>query len=270
MNHDETPFPDPPGVEQRTGRFGDEWQMVAHGSPTSPPIRHVMHDGRETRQSWILNSGKDARPSAFLVEQSAECVIRPHFHDTSQFQVAVGGRARLNGHPWLPYSVHYTRRQTSYGPIIAEEGGFSYLTLRPARDTGPAWIPEDLARAERTAIRRQVTTPPLVPAEMEAGKAVLIERDDEGLAAYVLRIAPGARQRIEDDPLSGGRYLIVLEGSARAPDGTTLDRIGTIWADPQDTGLEVEAGKDGLHLLVLQFPAYVVAETERRLGAARA
>src|SRR5690606_33302463 len=104
--------------------------MVAHGSPETLSIRHVMHDGGETWQNWILNTGKNDDPSAFLVKQSEGCTIRPHFHDTSQFQVAVDGSAKLNGHPWLPYSVHYARRQTSYGPIVADIGGFSYLTLR--------------------------------------------------------------------------------------------------------------------------------------------
>lgn len=243
--------------------------MVAHGSPISPPIRHVMQDGRETWQSWILNSADPAGPSAFLVEQSEGCVIRPHFHDTSQFQVAVDGSARLSGHPWLPYSVHYARRQTAYGPIIAEPGGFAYLTLRPARDTGPAWIPEDLARADRKAIRNQVTTPAFVPGESDGDKVVLIERDDEGLAASVLHIAADKRLRLDDDALSGGRYLVVLGGSAVTSDGARLGRLGTLWVDPADDTVEIAAGDDGLALLVLQFPGYVVTETAQRIGTAR-
>lgn len=243
--------------------------MVAHGSPISPPIRHVMHDGRETWQSWILNSADPAGPSAFLVQQSEGCVIRQHFHDTSQFQVAVDGNARLSGHPWLPGSVHYARRQTSYGPIIAEAGGFSYLTLRPARDTGPAWLPEDIARADRKAIRRQVTSPAYASGGGNGGQVVLIERDDEGLAASVLRIAAGQPVRLDPDPLSGGRYLVVLGGAAVMSDGARLERLGTLWVDPADNEVSLSAGDAGLELMVLQFPGYVVAETVQRLGSAR-
>src|SRR5262252_6664361 len=43
-----------------------------------------------------------------------------HFHNVDQFQVVVEGKGTLGKHEISPYSVHFTRAYTPYGPLIAD------------------------------------------------------------------------------------------------------------------------------------------------------
>jgi hypothetical protein len=59
-------------------------------------------------------------------------VIKPHFHSVDQYQVVVRGVARSGKHPMCSGDFHYADAYTSYGPIVAGEGGLAFFTLRPS------------------------------------------------------------------------------------------------------------------------------------------
>ena len=81
-------------------------------------------------------------PMAFLVEQDPGKVVKPHFHQADQFQVVVGGEARMGTHDVTGIAVHYTNRYSAYGPIVATEKGVNYFTLRNGWDPGARYMPE--------------------------------------------------------------------------------------------------------------------------------
>jgi len=169
--------------------------MIVFGAPSEPRAHHLMHDGTSVWSTQILRSEDPTHPQAVLVEQSRRSVIKPHFHQTSQFQVAVAGAGTLNNHDLRPVAVHYALRQTSYGPIVAGEQGFAYLALRPARDPGPLWIPEDVAKLDRRGKRRQVTSAAYdVSAATASSHAVVdvLPLDESGLGSWLVRARPGS------------------------------------------------------------------------------
>ena len=93
-------------------------------------------------------------PMAFLVEQDPTKVVQPHFHQADQFQVIVGGKARMGTHDVEGVAVHFVSRFSAYGPIVATAEGVNYFTLRNGFDPGAKYMPG--ARLELKARR---TTP---------------------------------------------------------------------------------------------------------------
>src|SRR5262245_24313814 len=55
-------------------------------------------------------------PHAVYAEWDAERISRAHFHQNDQFQVVVGGKGRLGRHELCPYTVHFSRAYSPYGP----------------------------------------------------------------------------------------------------------------------------------------------------------
>src|SRR5215813_9925623 len=56
-------------------------------------------------------------PHAALGQWQAGRLSRPHFHENDQFQVVVGGKGKLGRHELAPYTVHFSRAYTPYGPL---------------------------------------------------------------------------------------------------------------------------------------------------------
>jgi len=95
-----------------------------------------------------------------------------------------------------------------------------------------------------TALRR-LTQPELV---------TLIEREEDGMAAWLLRLAPGAAAAIPDPGDGGGQYHVVVGGSL-VRDGAELPELSCLFATADEPPYEARAGEAGLEMLVLQFPA---------------
>lgn len=79
---------------------------------------------------------EDGGPYAVLVELNPGTVLEKHFHTENQWQVIVEGSAKMHGEELTPYTVHYTEKETAYGPIEAGESGVTFLTLREEAPTG--------------------------------------------------------------------------------------------------------------------------------------
>jgi hypothetical protein len=215
------------------------------------PLRGMYVEGNEAND--------DGLPQGFLVQQPPGSVTLPHFHEVNQFQVFVGGDGRLGKRAAGPLTVQYAGAHSPYGPIVAGEGGVTYFTLRAAWDPVAKYMPQSRARLkpgrQRQALGRPV--PPSDPAALRALDApetvTLIERAEDGMAAWLMRLGAGAEAAIPDPADGGGQYHVVVGGMLRRGD-QAMAALSCLFATRDEPRYAVKAGGDGLEMLVLQFP----------------
>lgn len=232
-----------------------------------PTRKHFRKDTFEGHITDLIATSQTLQPGeqAFLVEQDPNWVTPPHFHLEEQFQVIVRGHGTIGRHQVKPLCVHYAAPQTGYGPIVAGPEGVSYLTLRKAGDSG-AWYlhkPGSRERMQPGLKREQQHGAPadMVDAAALAGLAsseveALIAPRDDGLAAHLVRIAPGQSHTLTAAHDHGGRFYVVTQGSTEIAGGQARSRAHSLAvafasADEQPT---LRAGEGGAEVLVLQFP----------------
>ena len=195
-----------------------------------------------------------AGPQAYLVIQPPGSVTRPHFHQTNQFQLFVGGSGRVGKVRVDPVTVQYAGANTPYGPIHAEDQGIDYFTLRQNWESGAKYLPERrdlLVKGQQ----RQVLDTATRGAIPETGvvEEPLFAPADDGLLALALHLAPGASTTLPDAGEGGGQYHVVLSGSLTR-DGEVFGPLAVEFASPDEGAVALEAGGEGLELLVLRFP----------------
>ncbi len=215
------------------------------------PVRGMYVEGNEVNDNGL--------PQGFLVEQPPGSVTRPHFHEVNQFQVFVGGDGRLGKRAAGPLTVQFAGAHSPYGPIVAGDQGVTYFTLRAAWDPGAKYMPESRAKLTRGR-QRQTLGKPVTPSDPAALRALaepeivpLIERAPDGMAAWLMRLGADAAAEIPDPAEGGGQYHVVVGGGLRRG-GETLGRLACLFATTDEPRYAVEAGADGLEMLVLQFP----------------
>jgi hypothetical protein len=212
---------------------------------------------------YLIESEAGARPApqAFLVHQAPGWILPTHFHLEEQFQVVTAGGGTLGSHAVAPVTLHYSSREAGYGPLVAGPQGVDYLTLRAVTDPGAWYLPESREKMRRGLRKRQATVGPIPVKRFDALASlpsaqteVLIAADDEGLAAWVMRLPPNSRSSAPPQVASGGRYHVVVAGSL-VDDAEELPPPACIWRSVDDAPMDVQAGAHGLELLVLQYPA---------------
>ncbi len=230
----------------------------------------AFHDVKAHRQERVLWNGAVGwrtrfitppegivdSPVAFLVEGTKERVIRPHYHQVDQFQVVVSGGGTLGRHPLALHAVHFTRAHTPYGPILFNEEGLGFLTLRAQRDPGAQYIPEKKEQLRNVPHRRpwQTTEAPRFEPGSPVGLRVFEKiRDERGLGGYALTLAPGATTRAPDVAGTGGQYIIVTQGSV-IHDGKPHAALTIVFVKPDEDTFALVAGSEGAQALILNFP----------------
>jgi hypothetical protein len=228
---------------------GHEYVLSAYVG--AAPVRGTYVDGNEVNDN--------ALPQGFLVEQPPASVTPPHFHEVNQFQVVVGGGGRMGKKAADPLTVQYANGHSPYGPIVAGAEGLTYFTLRAAWDPGAKYMPKSRDRLKK-GHQRQKLGRPVTPATPETLRALsapetltLIDREEDGMAAWLMRIAPGAAAPIPDPADGGGQYHVVVTGSLLR-DGAEMPRLSCLFATTDEPAYEACAGAEGLEMLVLQFP----------------
>jgi hypothetical protein len=231
-------------------------------------MRVVVHDKldavQSVRQGYLAKRydyiGKlrivDANPQAFLVERLYPNVrIEPHFHDVDQFQVIVGGACRVGQTIAVPVTLHYTDAYTPYGPIVGEPQGLVFFTLRPTASSGFFAMPEsrrDMPGPAGRHLVRRFDVDLFQPALAEVAREDLLDDQPDGLAAWGLRLGPGAETR-GPDSCAGGQYYLICNGEVRTA-GDNLRERSLIWVDPGEATPRLHAGPAGASVLVVQFP----------------
>lgn len=235
---------------------------VAYGELTETRI-HKEVTGGHRWNTYFMQPPKGTRlPQAFLVENTPHRMLRTHYHDVDQFQVIVSGGGTLGKHAVRPYSVHFARAHTPYGPITAGDQGIAWLTIRARRDAdGAQFLPEKRAQLEQAAGRNpwQISQDPLF-LDFDGDVSLIAVpdiKDDRGLAAYSLRMKPNTKTRAPDPAGTGGQYLVVVDGSF-INDGRAQRPLTISYVAPEEGSIELTAGAEGLDVLVLNFPRHDV------------
>jgi hypothetical protein len=205
--------------------------------------------------------GASVTPQSFLVEQDADSVILPHFHQQNEFQVVIRGEGCIGRHPVRPISVHYAGAFTGYGPITAGPEGLWYFTLRPKADPGAKFLPEAREEMPKKAPKRHLLGGPVDVKETSDRMTPVCEEifpaQADGIGGWMARIGPQGSIGAPVLPGGLGRYYVVAAGSAAIGDagrGEALGRWATVFVTPDEEPVQIKAGPGGAEVLVLQFP----------------
>jgi len=201
-------------------------------------------------------------PHAGISEYDAGRKSSAHFHVNDQFQVVVRGKGKLGGHRLAPYSVHFSRAYTPYGPLSADDAGLAFIAMRSHYDPGAQRLPAELNQLKQVPDRRpwQITSQvsfPAFPSGSSASDSLLQAipgiRDDQGLAAYTLSMKPNAKTYAPDPSHGDGQYLVVVKGSVWH-ENREHAALALVFVYPKEGGFQIDAGPQGLEALVLNFP----------------
>jgi hypothetical protein len=199
----------------------------------------------------------DKAPQAFLIERPyPNPVINPHFHDVDQFQVVVGGTGRIGKHKVKPMAFHYADAYTPYGPIIGEDDGIAFFTLRNCSSGGHWSMPGNKqhmpGRAGRN-IAELFDTDISSLREKEVKQEFLFQPYDDRLQVLAYYLGPNAEtDSIPSD--GGGQYHLV--GSGALLDGKReLPLHSLIRTERGEPSPYYNAGPEGASVLCMQFPA---------------
>jgi hypothetical protein len=116
-----------------------------------------------------------------------------------------------------------------------------------ARDTLKSF-----GRKPRALFSEPVEPRPALPAGAAPEFEPIIPAEASGLAAWRLRLAPGATYTGPDPAQSGGQYWLVVAGR----DGGDLETRSCCFLSADEPAHVASAGPDGLDVLVLQFPRF--------------
>jgi len=212
--------------------------------------------------------GKRPSPQAFTVEQGPKAVLDTHFHRQHQFQVVFRGAGLLGRHPLSPFTIHYASPESGYGPVVAGDAGLAYLTLRAVSEEGSQFLPAMRDSMRKGLKKRQMTlaapalSDPKALAALTAPRVEdIITPDQEGLAAWLVRLPAQAHQPMPMAPRRGGTFCVAAQGSMLV-DGEEMPALSTEFISADEPEATLAAGAGGAEVLVLQFPAAAVAAQE--------
>jgi uncharacterized protein YjbI with pentapeptide repeats len=222
----------------------------------------VLPDGQAiwVSQVFSASAATPEMPMASFVEQLPHTIIPTHFHAVNQFQVVVEGEGTLGKRAVHPWTVHYTNGFTGYGPLCAGATGMAFFTLRNRHDAGGArYFPAGQAFMQ-PAPKRHHLVGPLIRSSAAALHSrlhvtcdLVLAQEDDGLAAWCLRLGPDMRTHAPDPARGGGQYLLVAGGTLRH-DGAMLSRLSCLYISTDAGPFVLQSGAEGLEALLLQFP----------------
>ncbi len=157
-----------------------------------------------------------------------------------------------------PFSLHYVKGYTPYGPITAGPEGVTYFTLRARWDTGAKYLPESRDLLKKSPKKHKMVAGIDVP-ELEdllkfkaCCQSAVMQVDAEGIGAYLYNIPPKVRAQLKMPSPGGGQYSIVLRGSILS-NGQELAELSGVYRNFDEDELEVQGGADGAAVLLMQF-----------------
>lgn len=222
-------------------------------------IKHVeVAGGMGERHGYIGEPGQltQAAQAFLVVRKFAGARIEPHFHDVDQFQIVVEGDGRIGKKQVTPVTFQYADAFTPYGPIVANDRGLSFFTLRNISSGGFWAMPGNKQTMPGRAGRNIEGVFDLekgVPGKGVTAREELMERQPDGVMAVGLRLGPAAASA--GIPAEGkGQFYLVCAGSLIV-DGRELPERSVVRIEPDEPSIVLEAGPEGAQVLGLQFAA---------------
>jgi hypothetical protein len=202
-------------------------------------------------------------PQAFLVGMpESQATIDPHFHDIDQFQIVIGGDGRLGHETATPVTFHYADAYTPYGPIVANDRGIEFFTLRLACSTGFFPMPASRHLMPGKPGRNVSGAFQIGSAPPATGKQLTEDFFDEPDGLKISGFRLGAKTRLTaPSEIGGGQYYVVCNGCV-VYQGRSYKPFSLLLIDAADTPPELDSGDTGAELLLLQFP-----RPSQRLGS---
>jgi rubredoxin len=234
-------------------------QIASYDDVKANRITRELPVGKGWRTNFLTHpEGADVteEPMGFLVEGDHERVIRPHFHENDQFQVVVSGGGVLGKHKLCVHAVHFSRAYTPYGPINFGAEGLSFLTLRARKDPGAQYLPAAREKLVSVPQRKpwQITEVPDFTRTGDVSVRPFSQiKDERGLAAYSLSLAPNATVTAPDPTHSGGQHIIVTKGGL-AYQGREYKAVTIAFVKPHEGAMQLVAGPEGVEAIVLNYP----------------
>lgn len=172
------------------------------------------------------------------------------------------GRDRIS-----PYSIHFNRAYTPYGPLKADRGAMSYFDLYSRFSPGAFYVvgasgPQNMKALKQIKNRRpwQLKRNVQFPSQQNAKilestelKEIPDSSDENGLFAYTLAMAPNTVARAPDPSVGEGQYIIGVSGSLYHEHRECKAYV-VVFVEPEHGPFEVHAGPSGLEALILNFP----------------
>jgi len=136
-----------------------------------------------------------------------------------------------------------------------------YFTIRAVGGRGAYFLPESRSQMRPGLPKSQTTSPRAEALSVDELRRLatpkceaLVEADASGRAAWMLCVSPGVEVTLPGYASRGARFNLVCAGTLET-EGKTLERLALVHLAPDEEHWKGRAGKDGLQLLVLQFPA---------------
>ena len=212
--------------------------------------------GMGYRRNYIGKSGAIAMgPQGFLVERMyPNPVIDPHFHDVDQFQVVVAGDGSMGKQKVAPITFQYADAYTPYGPIVGNDNGISFFTLRPIASGGHWVMPGNRENMKGRAGRNIAG---LFDYQKKLPDRGMIERDDlmepqrDGVNAIGFRLGPNTDLKCPPSD-AGGQFILTCCGEFDLDD-KVMDSNSLIHLEPEEDPPILRSGNDGASVLIMQF-----------------
>ena len=217
----------------------------------------VRPDAKSRLREYFGSQGKVyATPQAFVVDYLEDGArIDSHFHDVDQFQVFVRGDGKIGRDEVRPITFHYADAYTPYGPIVANQEGIAFFTLRNVSAGGAYMMPAGRAYQKAPAGRNVARRFELgrIPGPGKTATESLIAPEPDGMLAVGLRLGQNARTRGPGPGSGGGQYFLVCSG-ALIHQGKELPPESLVHLEPADPALPLHAGAQGAEVLMMQYP----------------
>jgi rubredoxin len=230
--------------------------------------------GRTTNNFFRATSDTPDAPTAFLNRHDAGRRISAHFHTVDQFQVVTEGTGKFGKHDVAPYTVHFSRAYTPYGPLMPSMvTGWAFFTLRCRYDPGAQHIPAKIDQLKNVPDRRpwQASTKVEFPAQVSEISLQSIPgiKDEQGLFSCTLSMPPNSRITAPAPSDGDGQFVIVVKGSL-LHDDVDKRAPAVIFLKPEELAFQIHAGADGLQGLILNFPRVAPRVQKARTPSATA
>ena len=194
-----------------------------------------------------------ASHQAYFVEQPPFSTVPAHFHDTNQFQVFLDGKAIFGKKQINSLTVHYAGGHTPYGPIITENTGVKYLTLRNKWDSGGKKMPEQKKNLVNVPRIFYLSDELFLNQDINETKIEKIMWDETTkLGISLFYIAKDKYCDFAFPKMGYGKYCLVLSGSIL----NNFSKLGlqSCFYLEKDELISLKSGEEGAVVLSMQFP----------------